>query len=102
MRHMLFALLLAGQFDFSPEYILIAVFLMHSVSMVVPYPMPHPIIDRANSAVTLGLVNAALLAAWLFPIVTPVVATAFLTAYLYALIVGLGEWGWRGKTQAVK
>jgi phosphatidylserine synthase len=102
MRHLLFTLLLAGQFDFSPEYILIAVFLMHSVSMVVPHPMTHPIIDRANSAVTLGLINTALLAAWLFPIVTPVVATAFLSAYLYALIVGLVEWGWWRKTQAVK
>ncbi len=92
MRHMLFVLLLAGQFDFNPEYILIAVFLLHSVSMLVPYPIRHPIIDRANSAVTLGLVNAALVAAWLVPIVTPVVTAAFLTAYLYSFIVGLGGW----------
>lgn len=99
MRHMLFALLLAGQFDFNPEYILIAVFLIHSVSMLVPYPIPHPIIDRANSAVTLGLVNAALVAAWLVPIVTPVVTAAFLTAYLYSFIVGFR--GWR-RTQGVK
>ena len=41
MRHMLFTLLLAWQFDFSPEYILMAVFLIHSVSMLVPHPMPH-------------------------------------------------------------
>ncbi len=99
MRHMLFALLLAGQFDFNPEYILIAVFLIHSVSMLVPYPTPHPIIDRAKSAVTLGLVNAALVAAWLVPIVTPVVTAAFLTAYLYSFIVGFR--GWR-RTQGVK
>ena len=100
MRHILFALLLAGQFDFSPEYILITVFLIHSISMVAPHPMPQPIIDRANTAVTLGLINAALLAAWLFPIVTLLVATAFLSAYLYGLIVGLVEWGWRKKIQA--
>ncbi len=93
MRHMLFALLLAGQFDFSPEYILIAVFLIHSVSMLVPYPMPHPIIDRAKSAVMLGLVNVALVAAWLVPDVTPVVTAAFVAAYIYSFIVG---WvGWR-------
>ena len=89
MRHMLFALLLAGQFDISPEYILIAVFLIHSVSMLVPYPMPHAIIDRAKSAAMLGLVNVALLVAWLVPITTPVVAAAFIGAYLYAFLTGV-------------
>ena len=92
MRHMLFALLLAGQFDFSPEYILIAVFLIHSVSMLVPYPMPHPIIDRAKSAAMLGLVNVALLGAWLMPIVTPIVTAAFVAAYVYSFIVGGIGW----------
>ncbi len=95
MRHMLFALLLAGQFDFSPEYILIAVFLIHSVSMLVPYQMPHPIIDRAKSAAMLGLVNVALVAAWLLPILTPVVTAAFVAAYIYSFIVG--SVGWRNK-----
>ena len=95
MRHMLFALLLAGQFDISPEYILIAVFLIHSVSMLVPYPMSHPIIDRAKSAVMLGLVNVALVAAWLVPITTPIVAAAFVAAYIYSVIVG--SVGWRNR-----
>ena len=99
MRHMLFALLLAGQFDFSPQFVLIAVFLIHSVTMLLPYPMPHPIIDRAKTAVPLGLVNVALLAAWLLPIATPAVTTAFVAAYLYSFIVG---WiGWR-RTLVVK
>ena len=93
MRHMLFALLLAGQFDFSPQYILIAVFLIHSVSMLVPYPMLHPIMDRAKSAVMLGLVNVALVAAWLVPDVTPVVTAAFVAAYIYSFIVGWAGWG---------
>jgi len=88
MRHMLFTLLLAGQFDFSPAYILIAVYLVHAVSMLVPHPMPHPIIDRAKSATMLGLVNVALVAAWLVPMVTPVVTAAFLGAYIYSFIVG--------------
>ncbi len=89
MRHMLFALLLAGQFDFSPEYILVAVFLIHSVSMLVSYPMPHPIIDRANSATTLGLVNVALVVAWLVPFTTPIITAAFVVAYFFSFIVGL-------------
>ena len=92
MRHMLFALLLAGQFDFSPEYILIAVFLIHAVSMLVPYSMPHPILDRAKSATALGLVNVALVAAWLVPITTPIITAAFVAAYIYSFIVGSVRW----------
>ena len=92
MRHMLFALLLAGQFDFSPEYILIAVFLIHAVSMLVPYSMPHPIIDRTKSATALGLVNVALVAAWLVPITTPIITAAFVAAYIYSFIVGSVRW----------
>jgi phosphatidylserine synthase len=88
MRHLLFTLLLAAQFDLSPEYILMAVFLLNSVTMLVPYNMPNPIIDGAKSAKMLGLMNAALLAAWFVPITTPIVAAAFLLAYLYSLIVG--------------
>ncbi len=88
MRHMLFTLLLAGQFDFSPEYILMAVFLVHSVSMLVTYPMLHPIIDRAKSAAMLGLVNVALVVAWLVPILTPVVTAAFVAAYIYSFLSG--------------
>ncbi len=97
MRHMLFTLLLAGQFDFSPEYILMAVFLIHSVSMLVPHPMPHPIIKWAKSAVTLGLLNIALVAAWLVPIVTPIVTAAFVAAYMYSFVFVFGWVGWRRK-----
>lgn len=92
MRHMLFALLLAGQFGFSPEYVLIVVFLVHAVSMLLPWQLPHPIIDNANSATRLGLVNITLLTAWLLPVLTPVIAAAFAAAYIYAFIVGSVGW----------
>lgn len=95
MRHMLFALLLAGQFNISPEYILAAVFLMHSGSMVLPYPMRHSIIDRANSPALLGLVNVSLVVAWLVPTTTPIIAVAFVAAYINSFIVG--SVGWRNK-----
>ncbi len=94
MRHMLFTLLLAGQFGFSPEYILLAVFLVHAVSMLVPYPMPHPIIDRAKSATALGLVNVALVIAWLVPVTTPIITAAFVAAYMYSFIFVVGWVGW--------
>ncbi len=94
MRHMLFTLLLAGQFNFSPEFILMAVFLIHSVSMLLPQPMPHPIIRWAKSAVALGIVNVALAAAWLVPMVTPIVTAAFVAAYMYSYIFVVGWVGW--------
>ncbi len=94
MRHMLFTLLLAWQFGFNPEYILMAVFLIHSVSMLVPHQMPHPIVNWAKSAVTLGLLNVALVAAWLVPIVTPIVTAAFAAAYMYSFIFVVGWAGW--------
>ena len=104
MRHMLFVLLLAGQFGFEPEYILIAVFLTHSVSMLVPYPMPDLIIKRAKSVTAVGLVNVALVAAWLMPPVTPVVAAAFIGTYLYSLATGAVRWpnegGGAGETRS--
>ena len=92
MRHMLFTLLLAGQFGFSPENILMAVFLIHAVSMVVPYPMPHPIINWAKSATMLGLINVALVVAWLVPITTPIITAAFVVAYIFSFIVGSVKW----------
>ena len=97
MRHMLFTLLLAWQFGFSPEYVLMAVFLIHSVSMLVPRPMPHPIIDWAKSAAALGLVNVALAAAWLVPYVSPIVTAAFVAAYIYSFMFVVGGAGWRRK-----
>jgi hypothetical protein len=62
--------------------------LIHAVTMVVPYRMPHPIIDAATTATRLGLVNVALVAAWLIPAITPIIATAFFGAYLYAFFAG--------------
>ena len=92
MRHMLFTLLLAEQFNFEYEYILVAVFLINSVSMLVPYPMPALIRKQVKSAVMIGLVNVALVAAWLVPIVAPVVTAAFLATYMYSFVLGWAKW----------
>ena len=92
MRHMLFTLLLAGQFNISPVYVLIPVFLIHSISMLLPYPMPHFIIDRANSPILLALVNVTLAIAWLLPATTPIIATVFFIAYINSFIVGSVDW----------
>jgi hypothetical protein len=99
MRHMLFTLILAEQFNFGHEYILVAVFLINSVSMLVPYPMPALIRKRAKSATAIGLVNAALVAAWFVPIVTPMVTAAFLATYIYAFVLGWAGWQKSGAPQ---
>ncbi len=92
MRHLLFVLLLAGQFGFEPDTILIAVFLMNSGSMLVPFTMPALLRSRVKSAAMVGLVNVALVAAWLMPLITPAVAAAFMGTYLYAFVVGIVRW----------
>ncbi len=93
MRHILFTLLLAEQFNFEHEYILVAVFLIHSVSMLASFPMPALIRKRAKSAVAIGLVNVALVTAWFAPISAPLVAMAFLATYMHSFVLG---WiGWR-------
>ena len=92
MRHMLFVLLLAGQFDFEPDYLLIPMFLLHSASLLAPFRMPAMLRSRAQSAAMVGLVNVALVTAWLLPPVTPVIAAAFIGAYLYAFVAGARNW----------
>jgi phosphatidylserine synthase len=88
MRHLLLTVLLAQTLDFDPELVLIIVFLLHSVSMLVPYRMSALIRAQAKSATAVGLVNVALLLAWLIPVVALPVAVAFLATYLYSFVVG--------------
>ena len=100
MRHLLFAVLLVPTLDFDPEFALIPVFLLHSVSMLVPYRMPALIRAQAKSATAVGLVNVALLAAWLTPVVALPVVAAFTATYLYSFIVGATQWIRRQRNEA--
>lgn len=88
MRHMLLLLLAAGMLDFDPAPFLVAIFLLHSVSMLVPFSMPHMIRSRARSASAVFLVNAALVIAWLAPPTTLLIAAAFACSYLFSLVAG--------------
>ena len=92
MRHLLFTLLLVQTLGFEPEFVLIIVFLLHSVSMLVPYKMSALIRRRVKSATAVGLVNVALVAAWLVPIMTLPVAATFIVTYLYSFVVGGTQW----------
>jgi len=92
MRHLLFILLLEQPLGFEPESLLIPLFLLHAVSMLVPYKMPALIRGRAKSAIAVGAVNAVLIAAWLIPQATLFIAAAFALTYLYSFIVEGVRW----------
>jgi phosphatidylserine synthase len=92
MRHLLFTVLVAQTLSLDPELVLILVFLLHSVSMLVPYKMSALIRAQAKSATSVGLVNAALVAAWLTPVVALPVAAVFLATYLYSFVAGGSQW----------
>jgi len=84
MRHLLLTILLSQVFSFESEPFLIVVFLLHSVSMIMPYTMPGLLRGRAKSIIAIGLINVALVVAWLIPASTTLVAAAFFITYLHA------------------
>ncbi len=84
IRHMLFVLILASIFNLNVPLLLTAIFLLHSVSMLVPYKMPFLIRSITKSANSIGLVNVALIIAWLVPFAAPVIAAGFFLSYLYS------------------
>lgn len=84
IRHSFFALLLADMFSFNPAIFLIVIFLTHSISMIVPYPMLYIIRNRTKTPAAIGLVNIALISAWLLPVTLPIIAGCFIISYLYS------------------
>lgn len=92
MRHMLFVLLLTQMFDVDPALYLVLVFLLHSVTMIVPFKLTVLIRGLAKTTTAVTFVNVALMAAWLIPAVAPLVAMAFISTYLYSFIIGGGQW----------
>ncbi len=92
-RHMLLILLLSQVFDFAPAPFLVLAFALHTVSMLVPYRMPWMIRSLTKSATAIGMVNVALVVAWLVPYATPLIAAAFLLTYLLSFAWGGIWWG---------
>ena len=92
MRHMLFVLLLTQMFDVDPGFYLVLIFVLHSVTMVVPFKLTVLIRGLAKTTTAVTFVNVALVAAWLIPVTTPLIAAAFFATLLYSFIVGGGQW----------
>lgn len=92
IRHVLLLLVLANVFGFDPDLFLIVLFILHAVSMLAPFPMPHLIRNLSKSATAVFLVNVSLVVAWQVPMATPVVAAAFMGTYLYTFLAGGQRW----------
>ena len=86
IRHLFFTLLSAELFGFNPVLLLIAVFLINSVSMVWSYPMPYMIRSQAKTVFAVCMVNVLMALAWIVPYTTPVIAGCFILAYLYSFV----------------
>ncbi len=89
IRHIFFLLLLAPAYEFSASPYLTAAFLLHAVSMLLPYKLPYLIRGMARTAPAIGLVNTALLVAWLVPRTVFWVALCFIVTYAYSLAFAL-------------
>lgn len=92
VRHMFFVLLVARVFGFDPTPYLIVTCILHAVSMLVPFKMPYLIRSLTKSAVAIGMVNIALLVAWLLPCAAPVVAALFMATYLVSFAAESFRW----------
>ena len=86
IRHLFFVLVLAQLFELSAAPYVIVVFLLHAVSMLIPYKMPYLLRSMTKSALAIGLLNAALLVAWLVPNTAPFIAACFIVSYMYSLV----------------
>ncbi|PHQ82290.1 MAG: hypothetical protein COB69_02265 [Phycisphaera sp.] len=95
MRHLLLLSVLQGLFGFDLTAYLVGVFLLNSVSMLVPFAMPHLVRSRAKSVAAVVLVNAALVLALGFPETSPFIAAAFFGTYIYSF--AMGGLGWLGR-----
>lgn len=82
VRHVFFILLLSELYIFDTAPYLIVAFVLNKITMSASFKLPWMIRSMTKTPIAIGLVNLALLIAWLFPITLPVVATTFIGSYL--------------------
>ncbi len=88
MRHLLLLVLLQALYGFDITPYLVAAFLLNSVSMLVPFAMPHMVRSMTKSATAIVCVNVALVIAWCVPVTVPFIAAAFFSTYVYSFAAG--------------
>ena len=54
--------------------------------------MPYMIRSLTKSATTVGMLNVALVVAWLVPVTTWPIAASFILSYSYSLLTGAARW----------
>ena len=92
MRHILLLTILQEPYEFNSTPYLVTAYILNSVSMLVPFAMPHLIRSKAKSVTGILCVNAALVMAWCVPITAPLIAAAFFGSYLYSFVAGGVRW----------
>lgn len=100
IRHMLFSLLLADLFGKDAGPFLLATFALHTVSMLVPFPLPWLIRSLTKSPFSIFLVNLALFASWLVPYLVLPIAACFILTYMFSFVVGGIRWLRKGAKRA--
>jgi len=86
IRHILFILVLAQQFEFNVAIGLTLLFVLHGISMLAPFEMPHLIRSKVSSVAAIAAINLVLLIAWLVPVTAVPIAACFGLTYLYSFV----------------
>ena len=92
MRHILLLLMLNEFIGFDVTPYLVVAYLLNSLSMLVPFAMPHLVRAKTKTATAILGVNVALAVAWFAPATAPFMAAVFLGTYLYSFVVGGAGW----------
>lgn len=85
IRHTFFVLVLSEIFSFQPGPYLVVVFLVHTATMLAPFPMPFLLRKLTKSTMSILLLNLVLVVAWLVPFTTAFVSACFFLGYLLSL-----------------
>src|SRR5262245_42943480 len=88
MRHLLFILLAERALGRDLSGLVTAVLAVHAATLVAPFPMPYLIRTLARTPARIALVNASLVAAWLWPPALALAALAYGGSYLVSLGAG--------------
>lgn len=86
MRHIFFVLILSNFFTFDPEYVLVVVLFLNTISMSSSKEMIFMLRSQATTVSLVILVNIALILSLVLPILSPYTALMFFMAYLYAFL----------------
>jgi hypothetical protein len=68
------------------------IFILHGITMLVPFELPHLIRNRTRSLGAIAAVNLSLLTAWLVPVTVIPIAICFAGTYLYSLVTQGFKW----------